>query len=231
MKHDAWMVLVMASLALVLVACDDGQDNQPADTAVETEPDVADDTITQDVVEDSPEEHAMDVVEEPACLYPPEPYGFSMVGQTAPPMAWPSAYKGPMETSELAYPDLETFFCDPGVQSIIVVIATTWCPYCPDRVRNLAGLHDHYETYGARFVWVLGDGTSPSHAYSYFSGYGADFGWFTDDADNSMGAYTITGSSMLEGVPWVFVMDGESMEILYDNPTSVYTITKNLYED
>ncbi len=219
------------ALALALAGCNEGGTGQPTDTAVDMVLDVVEEggDLAMDQAQDPVEEPESEP--EPVCLYPLGPYGFSEVGQIAGPMAWPMSVKGPEETMGLDHADLEAFYCDPGVQSVIVVIATTWCPYCPNRVRNLAGLHDHYETYGARFVWVLGDGTSPAQAYDYFSGYGADFGWFTDDADNTLGAHIITGSSMLEGVPWVFVMDGESMEILYDNPTSVYTITKDLYED
>lgn len=221
---NIWVALV----ALALVSCN-GESGDTEDSGDDSTPDIVDE------VDDPVEEPELDLVEEepePVCTYPEGPYGFDTIGATAGPMAWPSMVKGPEELYELDYADFEVFFCDPEVQSIIVVIATTWCPYCPGRVRNLIGLDFHYIEYGAKFVWVLGDGEEAGvEAYDYFSEYGADFGWFTDDSDNSMGPGTIADTELLEGVPWVFVIDAETMEVVHNNPSSVYSITMDLYND
>ena len=95
----------------------------------------------------------------------------------------------------------------------------------------MSGLKAHYDEYGAKFLWVLCDGANASQAYSYFNAFGADFGWFTSDEDNSLSEKLLAASPMVEGVPWVLVIDGESMELLYNNPTSVYSITRDLATD
>jgi hypothetical protein len=233
MKDISRKISMLAACAALLAAgsCSNGGSDDETDTGTDPTPDVVEDVAEETPADDPVDDPVPDVEDEPECVYPEGPYGFSAVGQTAGPMAWPSSIKGAEELMDLDHADLEVFFCDPEVQSIIVVIATTWCPHCPNRITNLAGIEDHLNTYGAKVVWVLGDGEVPADAVTYFGGYGADFGWFTDDSDNTMGPNTITDSGMLEGVPWVFVMDGESMEILYDNPTSVYSIVRDLYND
>jgi len=79
-------------------------------------------------------------------------------------------------------------------------------------------------------VWILSGGT-PSSAQSFFEGLGVTFGWFINDQDNSLGAYTLAGTAMASGVPWVGVIDATSMEVVYNNPMNLTAIVQNLGTD
>jgi hypothetical protein len=134
----AWISLPAAMGLLLLVACDQdwpGDWDGKADTSVPdivadtgsdtTPPDVPDDTTPGDTM---PADTAPDPVEEdpgePCTGYPPEPWGFEAVGQTPGPAAWPSSLKGSTEISALAHADLQQFYCDPEVESVLVFLAT-----------------------------------------------------------------------------------------------------------
>jgi thiol-disulfide isomerase/thioredoxin len=221
---------ILTSILAAAWACSNGGDGDGDDAAAADAIDDAPEETALDV-SDEAQDAASDVVEEPECLYPTGPYDFVEKGDIAGPMAWPSSIKGEEELMDLEHADLERFFCDPGIQSVVVFIAASWCPFCPDRADNIAGLKEHYDEYGAKLVWVLGDADSSEDARDYFVRNDATYGWYTNDADNTLGANTISGSSMLLGVPWIFVIDAETMEIVSNGPTSVYSITMDLYED
>lgn len=88
----------------------------------------------------------------------------------------------------------------------------------------------YLDEYGAKVVWILADGT-PSQAQSYYEGNGVTFGWFTNDADNSEGPYSLAGTSMASGVPWVGIIDGTTMEVKYNNPMNITAIVQTLGTD
>ena len=60
----------------------------------------------------------------PCTGYPPGPYGFYSVGDVPGPASWPSSIKGSAETSLLAHADLQQFYCDTEVQSVLVFLVT-----------------------------------------------------------------------------------------------------------
>ena len=80
-------------------------------------------------------------------------------------------------------------------------------------------------TYGAKVLWLLAwdGGTTPTDAMArdFYSAEGANFGWYFDDADNSVGAYTFHNSAMISGVPWIGIIDADTMTVAYDNPSNV----------
>ena len=79
-------------------------------------------------------------------------------------------------------------------------------------------------------VWILADGT-PSSAQSFYESKGITFGWFINDQDNTEGAYTLAGTSMAPGVPWVGVIDATTMEIVASRPTNTGTLVQSLATD
>jgi hypothetical protein len=120
---DVWDVAVDT---LSDTAFDPGYDTIPSDTTpdlytdtgldpgVDTAPDTGVDTGTDPGVDTGG----------PCTDYPPGPYAFSRLGDTVGPATWPAMIKAPTETSSLAVADLQEFYCDPDVESVIVFIAT-----------------------------------------------------------------------------------------------------------
>jgi hypothetical protein len=123
LKLGRWTACVLASAALVLGACD--QDlPQFVDASVDTSADLFVDMGTDPAV-DTAEDPTVDTVEDDgstSCTFPTGPYGFSAVGNTVGPMAWPSAVAG---MDELLAADLNALHCDPSVNSIFVQIVAT----------------------------------------------------------------------------------------------------------
>jgi len=225
-----WILSVaIALLVLPAVSCKSDGSDVEEDTATDALPEVTPDTEEEDVAA----EPEPDLVEDtgPECVYPPPPHGFLALGDTVGPSMWPGSMKGAEEISDLEHADFEAFYCDPDVHSIVVFLASTTCPYCPARIVNTVGLQSHYDTYGAKFVWILVDGTSAADSLSYFGSHGADFGWFTSDEDNALGFKAIASTTLAEGVPWIFVIEPDTMELLYSNPGSLYSITRDMYND
>jgi hypothetical protein len=104
---------------------------------------------------------------------------------------------------------------------------------CPARVRAVTGMHSDLETYGSKVVWILAwDGSSaePTNAMAqeYYEGQGVDFGWYTDDRDNSLGFCEFLASPMISGVPWVGIIDADTMELVADNPADIGSLITSL---
>jgi hypothetical protein len=210
-----WLVVALATAGLA-AGCDDAADEWPD---MGTRPDYGHDYA-------EPEDAATEV--EPACEYPPGPYGFRAVGNTVADMSWPSALAGADETLAA---DLEAIRCDPSVRSIFIQVATLACPNCPTRVREIAGLKAHWETYGAKWVFVIADAPSVAQANDYVERYGTTFGWRTNDADNSAGPGAVAGSSIFGGVPWTGVIRASDMRLMYDESDTSYLDIRAIAED
>ena len=181
----------------------------PADTPPDTRPDV---WVDPDV----------------PCTYPPGPYSFNRVGDTVGPCSWPTAVSGEDETLPA---DFEALYCDPDIQSVFVFMATSTDPYSPALIDELLLMTEHYRIYGAKWVWILVDADSALEAGAYFEELGVTFGWMTNDADNSMGRYALAGTPMAFGVPWIGVIDAETMKVTVNNPVDVFPIVENLGTD
>jgi hypothetical protein len=194
-------------LALALVGCQPAL-NVDMDTSTDAPPDTAADMIEEDTVEeDSP----------PPCTYPDPPYSFTSVGDTVAPMSWPLAVARPDETTRA---DLEDFHCDPDVHSIFIQTVTIPCPYCPDRMREIGALRDHWETYGAKWIFIVLDASTPIEADGYTAAQSVSFGWSTNDMDNTVGARAIASSSIHDStVPWTGVIRASDMQIVHDEPS------------
>ncbi|MBW2261629.1 MAG: hypothetical protein JRG91_06610, partial [Deltaproteobacteria bacterium] len=149
----------------------------------------------------------------PSCTYPSGPYSFTSVGDTVAPMHWPLAMARPDESTEA---DLELLYCDPDVHSIFIQIVWISCPYCPERMREIALHSGDWETYGAKWIFIITDAATPAEADAYTSGQGVSFGWSTNDADNSEGASIIDSSPIYTGVPWTGVIRASDMQIVHD---------------
>ena len=91
-------------------------DSSPWDTGID-EPDVPPDTVPADTSVDLPPDTG-------SCTYPSGPYAFNAVGDIPGPATWPDSMKGTDETYPLDHADLNEFYCDPAVQSILVFHAT-----------------------------------------------------------------------------------------------------------
>jgi hypothetical protein len=85
--------------------------------------------------------------------------------------------------------------------------------------------------YGAKWLWILAGGSSASQAASYYEDIGITFGWFTHDGDNSYASNIFAGTPMASGVPWVGVIDADTMQVAYNNPYNVYGIVQSLGSD
>jgi hypothetical protein len=150
------------------------------------------------------------------------------VGDTVPPMAWPRAVATDAETMPA---DVAVIRCDPGVHSIFIQMATTTCSVCPERIREIVGLKSTWETYGAKWVFMVSDAASPSAAGTYVSRYGVDFGWATNDSDNTEGEGLVAGSGMYGAVPWTVVISTRDMRLRYEEPDDRYLDIASIAEE
>lgn len=153
------------------------------------------------------------------CPYPEGPYDFSGEGDVVGPMNWPNAFAGADETLAA---DLAALRCDPNIHSIFVQIGAFSCGYCPARFEEIGDDRDHWETYGAKWIFIVIDASSPSQANDYVEQYGVSFGWRTDDSDNSLGADTIGDFSAFSAQPWTGVIRTSDMVLVYDEPDNSY---------
>ena len=152
------------------------------------------------------------------CPFPEGPYAFSQ-NSTVGPMSWPSAVAGSEETLAA---NLAAIRCDPDVHSIFVQISATTCVYCGDRLREIVGLRSHWNTYGAKWVFVVKDAADAAAASTYIDNHGVGFGWRTNDADNTLSAYAISGSGVNAAEPWTGVIRTSDMVLVYDEPDDAY---------
>jgi hypothetical protein len=87
---------------------------------------------------------------------------------------------------------------------------------------TIAGLADHWETYGAKWIFIVNDVTTADDANAYVERYGIDFGWRTSDLDNSEGASAIGQSGLFAAVPWTTVIRTSDMTMAYEEPDDSY---------
>jgi hypothetical protein len=209
-------------VVLVLAGCYPTLQVKMSDVSEDAEPDLDDDVIPGDPVEDPVEEEA-----EPPCDYPSGPYAFTAVGDVVGPMRWPTSIARPDDTGPA---DLEDLFCDPDVHSIFIQLVTITCPLCPGRMQDIALLRDHWETYGAKWIFIVADAATPAEADAYTEAQGVSFGWSTNDADNSLGAYSIVAAPIHGStVPWTGVIRASDMQIVYEGTSpDVATIAEEL---
>ncbi len=148
------------------------------------------------------------------CGYPAAPYAFERGGTLAP-MSWPEAVAGVDTVGEA---DLAAMHCDPEVNSIFLLVSTMSCPTCPDKLNEIRDLRAHWETHGARWIFILADAIPVAQAGEYVDRHGVTFGWRTNDLDNSEGVNTIVFSPIIEIVPWIGVIRASDMQLVYDEP-------------
>jgi hypothetical protein len=134
-------------------------------------------------------------------------------------MSWPSAVAGSDESGRA---DLGAWHCDPEINSIMVQIVGTYCSVCPERMRMIAGLRDHWEATGVRWIFVVNDVASAAQASAYVDRYGVSFGFRTNDADNSLGPGTIVNAPIYSAIPWTAVVRASDMVFLYSESSSGY---------
>ena len=127
--------------------------------------------------------------------------------------------------------DFDELHCNPGVETILVFLATPTCFFCPGRIRELVGMKDHFAAYGAKWVWVLDGASSATQARTYFEDKGVTFGWMTHDLDNSQGASYLADTPMSVAVPWIGLIDARNMRVAYNNPVSIERITQEMGTD
>jgi hypothetical protein len=193
-------------LVLALAACDaklgvDFPLDADADVDAETDP-------VEEPAEDVPEE------EPEPCEYPSGPYAFTAVGDTVAPMSWPSAVARPDDDGHPA--DLENLYCDADVHSIFIQAVLITCSACPGRMAEIASHRYDWEMYGAKWIFIVADATTPAEANAYTEAQGVSFGWSTNDADNSAGTYAIRAAPIHGGtltVPWTGVIRASDMQI------------------
>jgi hypothetical protein len=186
----------------------DSDDTVPTDASADSAADVA-----QDVDEAAPPHDA-----ETGCSYPSSSHAFDLE-QVVAPMSWPFAVLGADESGTA---DFSAFHCDPEVNSIFIQVATLVCPNCPTRVREIGGLREHWDAYGARWIFLVSDASSPAEASAYVDRNGVTFGWRSNDGDNTVGPGAVVGSPLSGGVPWTVVIRASDMTMVYEEPEEWY---------
>ena len=205
MLHSTRRLALAATLSTIAAGCDQGTYRPVEDSST--------DTVLDTGVDPGVDEGTV------LCEYPDGPYGFNAVGDIVGPMDWPSAVAGPVETLAA---DLAVLHCDPDIHSIFVQISTTSCAYCPARLSEIAGMHDHWNTHGAKWIFVVADASDAAAADAYVGTHGPTFGWRTHDGDNSLAIDAIAASAIYGGVPWTGVIRATDMQLVYDEPDTSY---------
>lgn len=191
--------------------CDDGNlgNGDGCDASCRTE-------AAADADADADAEDATDTAEVEECAaYPDGPYDFRSVGDVLAPMRWSAARSGPAE--ELAA-DLRAIRCSPGNRSIFLMVATTVCPNCPERLADINRLKARFDELGAKWVFLVTDAASPPAASLYIDRYGIDFGWRSNDQDNSVGRFAIATAT--EWVPWIAAVRSRDMVVRHMETTT-----------
>jgi hypothetical protein len=196
MMRKVWLFLSISALAFIFSCRGDGS-GTPTDGDGDTD-------IDGDADSDAD-----------GCNYPAGPYAFERFGVVGP-MNWPSAVPGADEPE--GSPNLAEVFCDPEVHSVFIQVTTTVCSACPARMQTIGGLRSHWETYGARWIFLVADADSSEAASDYADRNRVTFGWRSNDADNTLGMYSVVGSDIYEGVPWTAVIRTSDMQLVYDEP-------------
>lgn len=143
---------MLVGVGLVIVGCDQDYPDYPWDVAVDTTPEVTTDP-GYEVPPDLPPDPASDPVTDPGtdigvdpgtdpgvdpgtdpgvdpgtdtsgCTYPSGPYAYTRIGDTVGPASWATAIQASGETFPSPTARFEDFHCDPGVDSIIIFLAT-----------------------------------------------------------------------------------------------------------
>lgn len=148
-----------------------------------------------------------------SCQYPSGPYGLGE-GEVIAPMQWVIAAAGQDTQGEAS---LRSIHCDSEVHSVFIAAVNIPCSACPDRMREIARLSDHWEQYGARWIFIVDNAASIENAHEYVERYGITFGHRTDDLDNSEGSGAIALSSIYESMPWTGVIRTSDMVMVYDD--------------
>ncbi|MBI5490177.1 MAG: hypothetical protein HY905_22775 [Deltaproteobacteria bacterium] len=142
--------------------------------------------------------------------YPTGPYAFQRVGNILAPMVWDAARSG---IDEALAASVASIRCEPGIHSIFLMVLTEVCPVCPERLREINRLKDHWTATGAKWIFLVTDSLSPVRASMYIERYGISFGWRSNDQDNSEGRYAIAQAT--EYVPWIAVVRTSDMQVRY----------------
>lgn len=190
-----------------------------------------------DIPAEPPPEVRPEVEDDPdaPCTYPPGPYRYTRIGDTVGPASWPTSIRASEETYPLEHADFEVLYCDPDVESIVIFLATLSDSMCPARIREMVSMRDDLDIHKVKFIWILawdgGPMTTPAMAEEYYSGHGVTFGWFTDDEDNTWEPYIFHNNPFGSGVPWLGVIDAETMQVFENNPHDVLDVVRELARD
>ncbi len=201
---------------IMYVACTPDSD---ADSDVDADSDIDSDADSDADADADADSDADSDADDVPCAYPEGPFGLRE-GTVFAPMSWPSAMTGPDTPAGAA--DFAALHCDPEVHSIFIQLASTWCTTCPARMREIGGLRSTWETYGARWIFIVNDAGSAEAANSYVERYGITFGFRTNDRDNTEGTSIIGESSLFTAVPWTGVIRTSDMVLAYDEPDTSY---------
>jgi hypothetical protein len=79
----------------------------------------------------------------------------------------------------------------------------------------VGSLKSHWETYGAKWIFIVYGVSSAMSGRTYLESCGASFGWATTDEDNSEGAYTVLYSGMFTNIPWISAIRTSDMQLTH----------------
>ncbi len=207
---------------LALAACADDSETGDSNSAVDTGAGAVDVGGAADAGEQA---DAAPVAER--CIYPDhrDRLGF---GEVIPDYSWGAAYLGDQPVDEGF--DLYEFHCSEefdAYDTLVVVVTTVWCPYCPGMINYVDALSERLEQEGALVLFVEAQNRSggpidTEGAQDHISeSTPNNSGYRVGDADN-FEPNAMATNRFLSAFPTTFVIRREDMVLVTDSSRSNY---------
>ncbi len=213
MNTRSLLLLLVLCLSVSLVAC--GDQSGDADTGETPSPDAGEpDTEEPNAGEPESEEPE---AQEP-CEYPSNAPSVVTYEAVMPNFSWEGVYRG--DGSQVDF-SMEEFHCSPEYEkynSLVFMISTAWCVYCPDYIRYLDSIAESLEEKGMLIVYseVQNDDFSPSFhtdAQAHINGLVGEGrpGLRLGDAQTNPMVEGLSRNELVPGFPSAYVVRREDM--------------------
>ncbi|MBU6161720.1 MAG: hypothetical protein KGO50_11405 [Myxococcales bacterium] len=219
MKRSSFLFACL--LGAVVSACS----SEESDNGAQPTPDTGSSTEQDSSGGTTPGEDASTTPE--VCVYPPS-NGRVEFGGVVPDMSWDVAYLGD-ELVEEGF-DLYEFHCSDAFDqydTLIFVVTTVWCPYCPGMMEYIDRLGEQLEEEGALVVFAevqnaSGGPINTEGAQNHISDYVTrSQGYRVGDADN-YDPNALGSQRIIQAFPTTLVVRRDDMTVIADSSRSNY---------
>lgn len=223
MKRSSFLFACL--LGSVVAACSSEESDNSGEVTPDSGSGTDSGTTGADTDGETPEGDTSAEPEE--CVYP-ESNGRVEFGGVVPDMSWEAAYLG-NELVDGGF-DLYEFHCSPDYDqydTLIFVVTTVWCPYCPGMMEYIDRLGEQLEQEGALVVFAevqnaSGGPIDTEGAQDHISNYVTrSEGYRVGDADNYE-PNALGSQRIIQAFPTTLVIRRDDMTVIADSSRSNY---------